>query len=104
MEQADCSWKHATKPQLSQEFCWNMRNCAEALPKEALKGEMGGVGWGGGLNGGGIEGSFWDPAASGEGNVLWSQGRNVQAVMRVNGSYFENGREADGNVGDELEH
>lgn len=100
MEQADCSWKHATKPQLSQEFCWNMRNFAEALPKEALKEEMGV----GGLNGGGIEGSFWDPAASGEGNVLWSQGRNVEAVTRVNGSYFEDGRDADGNAGDELEH
>ena len=100
MEQADCSWKHATKPQLSQEFCWNMRNCAEALPKEALKGEMGG----GGVNEAGIEGSFWDPAASGEGTVLWSQGRNVAAVTRINGIYFENGRDADGNVGDEPEH
>lgn len=29
---------------------------------------------------------------------------NVEAVARVNGSYFKNRRDADGNVGDELEH
>lgn len=76
MEQAVCSWKHATKPQLSQELCWNMRNCAEELPKEALEG------------GGG---SFWDPAASWEGNVLWSKGRNVVAVVRAKWELFWNG-------------
>lgn len=29
---------------------------------------------------------------------------NVEAVARVNGSYFKNRRDADGNAGDELEH
>lgn len=29
---------------------------------------------------------------------------NVEAVARVNGSYFGNRRDADGNVGNELEH
>ncbi len=46
------------------------------------------------------EGFFWDSSASGEGNVLWSKGRNVKAVMWVNGSYFG----GPGNVRDERWH
>lgn len=44
----------------------------------------------GGTGGGG--GSFWDPAASWEGNVLWSKGRNVAAVVRVKWELFWNGK------------
>lgn len=46
-------------------------------------------------------GLFWDPSASGEGNVLWSKGGNVKAVMWVNVGYF---RGPDGNIGDERWH
>lgn len=48
MQQADCSWKHPTKPRLSQEFCWNMRNSGAV--QEPTKGGKGrvrrrGEGW-----------------------------------------------------------
>lgn len=104
MQQADCSWKHPTKPRLSQEFCWNMRNSGAV--QEPTKGGKGG-GCEGGAKGetegrrGRGKGFYWDSSAPGEGNVLWSKARNVKAVMWVNGSYFGG---PDGNVGDERWH